>query len=149
MARNCEYKWIKKAASGTTNNDSSEQNMESEMEHLSDTNRMNVPLHQQECYHGKVIVRGSIYQGHHMLGVDSEGRQCSFIVLSVFIFNHAIPARYWESDKIDEIIHFSDRMYSHALTCGGIPNTTNLLVSHLPEGAKSSDGTLHTIKYEN
>ena len=40
-------------------------------------------------------------------------------------------------------------MYSHALTCGSIPNTSSLLVSHLPEVAKSSDGRLHTIKYEN
>ena len=37
-------------------------------------------------------------------------------------------------------------MYSHALACGNIPDTSNLLVSHLPE---SSDGTFHTIKYEN
>ena len=79
--------------------------MGSHMKHLLYTNRMNdVALHQQERYSGKMIVRGSINQGHHMLGVDSRGRQCSFIVLSAFIFNHASPARYWKSDKIDEII---------------------------------------------
>ena len=59
---------------------------------------MNVPLHPQECYSGKMIVGGSIHQGHHILGLDSRGRQRFFIVLSAFIFYHALPARYWESD---------------------------------------------------
>ena len=49
LARNCEYKQIKKAAFRTKNNDSSEQNMESQIKYLSDTNRMNdVPLNQQD-----------------------------------------------------------------------------------------------------
>ena len=39
-------------------------------------------------------------------------------------------------------------MYSYALTCGSIPDTSSLLVSNLPEVAKTYHGRLHTIKYE-
>ena len=94
-------------------------------------------------------VRGSIHHGHHKLCTDSRDRQCPFIILSAFICNHDLPARCWTPDKIDEIIYFGDSMYSHALTCGRIPNTRCILVSHLPVVAKSFDSSLLTIKYGN
>ena len=77
-------------------------------------------------------VRGSIHQGHHKLCIDSNNSQCPFIILSAFIRNHDLPAKYWTPDKIDEFICFGDGMYSHVLTCGSIPNTRRLLMSHLP-----------------
>ena len=75
-------------------------------------------------------VRGTIHQGHQKRCIDSRDSQCPFIIiLSAFICNHDLPARYWTPDKIDEIIYFSDNMYSDALTYGSIPNTRCLLVS--------------------
>ena len=94
-------------------------------------------------------VRGSIHQGHHKLRMDSRHRQCPFIILSIFICNHHLPARCWTPNKIDEIINFGNSMYSHALTSGSIPNTRCLLVSDLPVVAKSFDSSLLTIKYRN
>ena len=81
--------------------------------------------------------------------MHSRHSQCPFIILSAFICNRHLPARCWTPDKIDEIINFGNRVYSHALSYGSIPNTRCLLVFDLPVVAKSFDSSLLTIKYGN
>ena len=92
-------------------------------------------------------IQGTIHQGHESFNALSRGRQCPFMVLSALLHSQSWPVHEWTQKALDELLHFADSMYLHALKKGDIPDTATLLISHLPTIATSLDGGNWTINY--
>ena len=92
-------------------------------------------------------VQGTIHQGDECFSPLSRGRQCLFMVLSALLHSQSWHVQQWTQRTLDELLHFADGMYLHALQKSDIPDTATLLVSHLPSVATSLDGRRWTITY--
>ena len=80
-----------------------------------------------------VCLQGSIHHGNQFFNELSRGTQCAFIVFhALFSCESELPVQLWTTEFIDQILIKGDRMFLHALTNQLIPDTSSLLVSHLP-----------------
>ena len=80
-----------------------------------------------------VCLQGSIHHGSQFFNELSRGRQCAFMAFhALFSCESELPVQLWTTEFIDQILIKGDRMFFHALTNQLIPDTSSLLVSHLP-----------------
>ena len=80
-----------------------------------------------------VCLQGSIHQGSQFFNELSRGTQCAFMAFHAsFSCESELPVQLWMTEFIDQILIKGDRMFLHALTNQLIPDTSSLLVSHLP-----------------
>ena len=80
-----------------------------------------------------LCLQGSIHQGSQFFNELSRGRQCAFMAFHALLScDTELPVQLWTTEFIDQILIKGDRMFLHALTNQLIPDTSSLLVSHLP-----------------
>ena len=81
----------------------------------------------------RVCLQGSIHHGSQFFNELSRGRQCAFMAFhAMFSCESELSVQLWTTEFIDQILIKGDRMFFHALTNQLIPDTSSLLVSHLP-----------------
>ena len=95
-----------------------------------------------------IFVQGSIHQGSYVFSALSRGRQCAYIAFYSLLFEMTLPVQAWTPEFIDQILIGGDRMCLHALTHKLIPDTSTLLVTHLPALAYSAQHTLLRVTYD-
>ena len=87
-----------------------------------------------------VCTQGNINQGSELFSDYSRGRQCAYMMLSCFLTFEESSVQCWTPECVDQILMKGDSMYLHALMNDLIPDTSTLLVEHLPTTATSADG---------
>ena len=75
----------------------------------------------------------SIHHGSQFFNELSRGRQSAFMAFhALFSCESELPVQLWTTEFIDQILIKGDHMFLHVLTNQLIPDTSSLLVSHLP-----------------
>ena len=87
------------------------------------------------------FTQGSIHQGSELFSEHSRRRQCAYMVLSCFLTFEVSSQQLCTPECVDQILIRGDSMYLHTLMNNLIPDTSTLLVEHLPIMANLADGS--------
>ena len=72
-----------------------------------------------------LFLSANIHQDDDLFSVDSRGKQCAFMTLSVLVTVQNIPLVQWSKTTIDNILAQGDQMYLKALNNGFIIQDRN------------------------